>query len=83
MKTDYEKFKILGTISALLRQLEEPSTKPELDMFGEPIASPNKTLDVSRVDVKDIKVDPKAYQFRSEVGHDGTDKRLNEVNGET
>jgi len=79
MKTDYEKFKILGTISALLRQLEEPSTKPELDMFGEPIASPNKTLDVSRVDVKDIKVDPKAYQFRSEVGHDGTDKRLNEV----
>lgn len=79
MKTNYEKFKILGTISVLLRQLEEPSAKPELDMFGEPIASPNKTLDVTRVDVKDIQVDPKAYQFRSEVGHDGTDKRLNEV----
>ncbi|TQC96422.1 hypothetical protein FK216_12095 [Moraxellaceae bacterium AER2_44_116] len=78
MKTDYEKFKIIGKISLLLRQLDE-QPKVELDMFGEPIASPNKTLDVTRVDVKDIKVDPKAYQFRSEVGHDGTDKRLNEV----
>lgn len=40
MKTDYEKFKILGTISGLLRQLEEDSSvKPELDMFDEDMES--------------------------------------------
>lgn len=79
MKDDYEAFKILGKIADLLRQLEESKAAPETDMFGEPIAPKNNTLSVSRVDVKDIKVDSKAYQFRSEVGQDGTDKRLNEV----
>lgn len=57
-----------------LTPIEEPEQTP-----GQPKASPENDTGIYRVNVEDIQVDPKQYQFRTKVNKSGVDNRLEGV----